>query len=422
MTKRFACLLTGACLLSGLATRLPAAGFAIHEQSGRAMGTAGAYAGAEGAASLFYNPAGIARLEGTQLEMGINIIMPATDFTGPTDHPTYGTVAMDKQTFPPVDLYLTGRLTEQARWGVGVFTYMGLGTRWPEDWAGRTVTEEINLQTFTINPSVAFTLGENTSLGLGLDLMWGKALLSKDSYTGYPFNGYVDVELDGTGLGYGFNVGLQHRVNEELNLGLSYRSGLTLSAEGETTFGIQDVENPSHVAYLQSLFPTTDANLDLDIPDLAIAGAQWTPAGLLDGKLTWRGDLVFTRWNKYASLDIDFETNTAGLADSHSPKLYENTWAFRTGVEYALNEDWDLCGGWYYEQNAVVDNMVEPSLPDAERNGLSLGASWQATESLGIDAYFIQILLQDRVSSFAELPGGYESGIPIFGLSVRKEF
>lgn len=422
MTKRFACCLTGAVLLSALATRLPAAGFAIHEQSGQAMGTAGAYAGAEGAASLFYNPAGITRLEGTQLEVGVNIIMPSTDFTGPTDHPSFGTVAMEKQTFPPVDLYLTGRLSEQARWGVGVFTYMGLGTRWPEDWAGRTVTEEISLQTFTVNPAVAFQLTEKTTVGLGLDLMWGSALLSKDSYAPYPMNGYVDVELDGTGVGYGFNFGLQHRVNEQLNLGLSYRSGITLSASGETTFTIQDVENPSHVAYLQSLFPTTDANLDLDIPDLAIAGFEWKPGSCCSGKLTWRGDLVFTRWNKYSSLDIDFETNTSGLADSRSPKLYENTWAFRTGVEYAMSDRLDLRGGWYYEQNAVQDHMVEPSLPDAERNGFSVGASWQATESLGIDAYFLQVLLQDRVSKFADLPGGYESGIPIFGLSVRKEF
>jgi long-chain fatty acid transport protein len=422
MTKSVSCWVTGAVVTVALASRLHAAGFAIHEQSGRAMGTAGAYAGAQGAASVFYNAAGIARLEGTQLEAGVNIIMPTTEFTGPTDRPTYTTQEMDKQVFPPVDLYLSGRLTDQARWGVGLFTYMGLGTRWPDDWAGRTITEEINLQTFTLNPTVAFTLTERTSFGLGLNVMAGHALLSKDSFTGYPFNGYVDVELEGMGVGYGFNAGLQHQVNDQLTLGLSYRSGMTLSAEGETEFTIQDVENPTHVAYLQTLFPKTDANLDLDIPDLAIAGWEYRPANLLDGRLTWRGDLVFTRWNKYASLDIDFETNTAGLADSRSPKLYENTLAFRTGVEYGLNEAWTLRGGWYYEQNAVVDEMVEPSLPDAERNGLSLGASWQVNENLALDAYFLQVMLADRVSTFEEFPGGYESGIPIFGLSVRKEF
>jgi long-chain fatty acid transport protein len=422
MTKRVACLLAGACLLAVPVPRLLAAGFAIHEQSGVAMGTAGAYGAAQGAASLFYNPAGLAGLEGLHAELGLNIISPSTDFTGPTDRPTFGKMAMESQTFTPVDLYLSGRLSEQARWGCGLFTYMGLGTKWADDWAGRTVSEEIDLKTLTVNPALAFKLGDKTRLGLGLDLMWGQALMSKDSYTGYPFNGYVDAKIDGTGLGYGWNAGVQRQVSPELTLGLSYRSGMTLSADGDATFELQNVSNVSHQALLDSMFPDTPVNLDLDIPDLVIAAAEWKPADLLDGKLTWRGDVVFTRWNVYQSLDIDFETNTPGLADSHSPKEYQNTWAFRTGLEYGLNDRLTLRGGWYYEQNAVQDHLVEPSLPDAERNGLSLGASWQVNEDLALDAYFLQVLLQDRVSSFAALPGGYDSDIPIFGLSARKEF
>jgi long-chain fatty acid transport protein len=232
----------------------------------------------------------------------------------------------------------------------------------------------------------------------------------------------VDVEIDGHGFGYGWNMGLQHRLADDWTLGVSYRSGMTLFAEGEADFAIQDVENASHQALLGAMFPATDVSLDLDIPDLVIAGVEWKPQGWLGGRLTWRGDLVFTRWNVYRSLDIDFETNTAALRDSHSPKLYENTWAFRTGAELDLGERWTLRGGWYYEQNAVLDHMVEPSLPDAERNGISLGATWQAREDLALDAYFIQVMLQDRVSEFAELPGGYESSIPIVGLSMRKGF
>lgn len=423
MTKRFACLVTGACLATALATRLMAAGFAIHEQSGRAMGTAGAYGAAQGPGALFYNPAGLAGLEGLQTEFGVNVLMPATDFTGPTHRPGFGVTAMDKQVFTPVDLYLSGRLSDQARWGLGLFTYMGLGTRWPENWAGRTVSEEIELTTLTVNPALALRLGEGTRLGMGLDLIWGHALMSKDTYLNeYLGDGYVDVELDGTGLGYGWNMGLQHDLGEELSLGLSYRSGITLSADGEATFATEGISDPTTLAVLAAAFPDTDANLDLDIPDLAILGAEWRPASLFGGRLTWRGDVVFTRWNVYRSLDIDFETNTAFLADAHSPKLYENTLAFRTGVEFAVGDAWTLRGGWYYEQNAVVDDMVEPSLPDAERNGLSLGAGWQAAEDLAFDAYFLQVMLQDRVSEYESFKGGYESGIPIFGLSVRKEF
>lgn len=420
MSRRFKVLLTGALVLAGLTAQARAAGFAIHEQSGQAMGTAGAFVAGQSAASLFYNPAGIANLDGLQLEVGLNVIAPATDFTGPDDRPAFSTTSMESNLFTPVDAYLSWRASEDFSFGLGVFTYMGLGTEWAEDWVGRGVTEEIFLETLTVNPTVAWRLSERTSFAVGADVMIAMATMSKDTYTGYPFNGYVDVDLDGQGTGFGWNMGLQHQLTDDLRLGLSYRSGMSVEADGEAEFAFENVTNPSHLALLGALFPKTDAKLTIEIPSLTLAGWSWTPSAILDGRLTWRGDVVYTNWDVYKNLFIDFETETEGLQDSNSPKLYENTWAFRTGLEYELNDAWTLRGGWYYEQNAVKDELVEPSLPDAERNGLSLGCSWDFAESWGLDAYFIEVLLQDRVSTFPDLPGGYESSLPIFGLSLRK--
>lgn len=421
MTKRFACLLTGALVAAAFMPRdLSAAGFAIHEQSGQAMGTAGAFVAAQSAASIFYNPAGIADLEGTRIEFGLNLIMPSTEFTGPTNVPTFTTHSMEEKIFTPVDLYYVRDLGSKLKFGLGVFTYMGLGTTWEEDWIGRTVTEEINLETLTFNPVLAWKLGSSSSMAVGLDAMFGMATLSKDSYTGYPFNGFLDVDLEGEGWGFGWNMGFQHEVSPELRFGLSYRSGMVLAAEGDAEFTAQEVSNPSHVAVLASLFPQSDVKLDLDIPELLIVGFSWTPSVLFDGRLTWRADGVYTGWEVYRSLYIDFQTETAGLQDSNSPKLYDNTWAFRTGVEYLVGDKWTLRGGFYYEQNAVRDHMVEPSLPDAERNGVSLGCSYEISDDWGFDAYVIQVMLADRTSTFAELPGGYESQIPIVGFSLRK--
>jgi long-chain fatty acid transport protein len=421
MTSNLSRLLLAA-VVAGSLTPLTAhaAGFAIHEQSGIAMGTAGAYNAAQGAASIFYNPAGIANLDGAQLEVGLNLIAPATDFTGPTNQGQYEALAMEGQIFHPVDIYYTRPLNETTTFGFGMFTYMGLGTEWEENWAGRTVTEEISLETMTFNPTLAWNLGA-TRVAMGVDLMYGIAFMSKDSYTGYPFNGYVDVEIDGTGMAFGWNFGLQHDLCDDLTVGLSYRSGMTLEAEGEATFAFENVTNPTHLGLLGAMFPETDVNLDLEIPGILMAGFQWTPP-VADGALTWRTDVVFTQWDVYENLLIDFETETAGLQDSDSPKNYENTLAFRTGVEYVLNAQTTLRAGYYYEQEAVPDEMLEPSLPDAERNGYSFGASYALNESLAFDAYFMYVAIQDRVSTFEDAPGGYESSIPIFGLSVRKSF
>jgi len=420
MSQRFRVLLTGALVAAGLPAATHAAGFAIHEQSGQAMGTAGAFVAGQSAASIFYNPAGIAALDGAQLELGLNVIAPATDFTGPSDRPSFTTISMEDNLFTPVDAYAAWRVGERLSVGLGLFTYMGLGTEWRENWVGRAVTEEIFLETLAANPTLAWRLSESTTFGVGLDYMYAAATMSKDSYAGYPFNGYVDVDLEGDGGGVGWNLGLQQQLGDELRVGLSYRSGMTLKVDGEAEFAFENVANPTHLALLGALFPRTDASLEVEIPALTMVGWSWTPERWFDGRLTWRGDVVHTNWDVYTNLFIDFETETDGLSDSNSPKNYDNTWAFRTGVEFALSDAWTLRAGWYYEQNAVKDELVEPSLPDAERNGVSLGCSWDFTDSWGLDAYFLMVTLQDRVSTFAELPGGYESSLPIAGLSVRK--
>jgi long-chain fatty acid transport protein len=422
MSRRFRALLTGTLLVAGLSGIVHAAGFAIAEQSGRAMGTAGAFVAGQSPASIFFNPAGITAVGGTELEVGLNVILPSTEFTGPTDRPEFGTESMVSHVFFPPNAYAVWQAGERTTLGLGLFSYMGLGTEWEENWIGRTVTESIFLESVTLNPTIAWSIGDNTSFGLGLDLLYAMATMSKDSYTGFPFNGYVDVELEGDGLAWGWNLGLQHQVTPELRLGLSFRSGMTLKVDGEAEFAFENIDNPSQLALLGALFPATEAKLEVEIPSLTMFGWSWTPGAWFDGKLTWRGDFVYTNWDVYTNLFIDFETETEALEDSNSPKLYDNTWAFRTGVEYALDDVWTLRAGGYYEQNAVLDEWVEPSLPDAERNGFSLGCSYEFDRGWGLDAYYLHVLLQDRVSTFAELPGGYESQLPIFGLSLRKSF
>jgi long-chain fatty acid transport protein len=434
MTRSFRCLLLaamiGGCMLPEISS---AAGFAIHEQSGQAMGTAGAFAGAQSPASIFYNPAGIANLSGKQLEIGLNILMPKTDFYGPTSFSSFDKHSMKEQTFTPVDLYYTAEMANGV-FGIGVFTYLGLGTKWEDNWIGRSVTEEISMETIAINPVYAMKVGENGAVAFGVDFIYAMALLSKDTPTLEPTNAYMDVEIEGSGMAFGFNLGYQHQLSSELRVGVSYRSAHTITAEGDATFEIQNLGHDADgtkEALLTSLFPDSDVELDIETPALAILGFEYNPASILDGKLTWRGDVVYTGWDVYEELAIDFTEETykdppantqPALADNVSEKDYQNTLAFRTGIEVKFNEEWTGRCGYYYEENAVKTELVEPSLPDAERNGYSFGLSYEVSDTFGLDFYYLQVMLQDRVSTFEDFPGGYESSIPIFGLSTRFSF
>jgi len=70
-----------------------AAGFALKEQSVSGLGNAyaGAAAVAEDPSTMFFNPAGMTRLKGTQLQIGGTFIAPESDFTNVGSRTPFGT-------------------------------------------------------------------------------------------------------------------------------------------------------------------------------------------------------------------------------------------------------------------------------------------------------------------------------------------
>src|SRR2546421_12101161 len=77
-----ACLLVVLASLVSLARNVGAAGFQVNEQSARGLGSAfaGEAAAAEDASTIFFNPAGITRLSGTQFVSAGVVIKPTVNF------------------------------------------------------------------------------------------------------------------------------------------------------------------------------------------------------------------------------------------------------------------------------------------------------------------------------------------------------
>ena len=73
-------LLAAACVALVAAGPVLASGFSIYEQSAKASGQAGAWiARADDAAANWYNPAALTRMDGMQIQFGINLITVGSD-------------------------------------------------------------------------------------------------------------------------------------------------------------------------------------------------------------------------------------------------------------------------------------------------------------------------------------------------------
>ncbi len=161
-----------------------ASGYHFGSQSVAAQGTAHAN-GAEAVdpSTIFYNPAGLARLPGTQVTNGITIVIPKGSFkdTGSTDvfgNPTGGSGAgsflPDAAAAP--DFYFSSQINDNITVGLGIFVPYGAKLDYNENWSGRYGIQSANLETVNINPSIAYRFNEHHSIGFGLSAQYIKSI------------------------------------------------------------------------------------------------------------------------------------------------------------------------------------------------------------------------------------------------------
>ncbi len=192
-----ACGITG--LLSLTAGSALASSFALIEQSVSGMGTAYAIgsAGIGDASTVFFNPAGMSRLPGTNLSGGLQLVYSQVDVDASAiynpDNPDLGGPPPDGLAGIPIsgkkksdiDLlagvpsgYISHQYSERLWFGFGVNAPFGLETEYDDDWVGRYHAIKSELLTYNFNPSLAFKLSDRASIGLGVSAMYADGELT----------------------------------------------------------------------------------------------------------------------------------------------------------------------------------------------------------------------------------------------------
>jgi long-chain fatty acid transport protein len=177
-------LLLSAALMGIFGTQCSfAAGLALIEQSVSGMGTAyaGAAATADTVDTLYFNPAGMTRLPGTQGGAAVHLVLPQTKFRneGTTFSPAVGGAPIaggnggDAGGLAAVPhAYLTHQLDNDTWLGLAINVPFGLTTEYDSDWVGRYHAIKSAVQTININPSVAYKVNDQVSIAAGVSAMY----------------------------------------------------------------------------------------------------------------------------------------------------------------------------------------------------------------------------------------------------------
>jgi long-chain fatty acid transport protein len=360
-----------------------AAGFALAEQSSSGLGNAfsGAAASAEDASTVFFNPAGMTYIKGTQLVGAINLIKPNVEFTNQgsvkaTGFPTSGGSGGDAGdlAFIP-NFYYTRDLTDGVKFGLGVNAPFGLKTEYDKDWIGRFQAIKSQVNTVNINPAIAFKVNDQLSLGFGVSAMWAQAELTRA--VNLVVSPESDVKIKGDDWGFGFNMGAIYQATTDTRFGVAYRSKVEQQLNGQATFG------PALAATRN-----TGVNANLTLPENISISAF----SQLNDKWDLMGDVTWTRWSQFKELRIRFND---GSADAVTQENWSNTMRYSIGASYHYSDTIKLRAGLAYDEEAISDLYRTARIPGNDRKWLSLGAGWQVTPSSKLDVAYAHLFISN---------------------------
>jgi long-chain fatty acid transport protein len=238
----------GCALLSCTAQ---AGGIALYEIGTPDVGlaSAGYAARAADASTLFKNPAGMSRLDGAQLQTGLQPLYGSVTFS--PDANTSPLLGADDGGnaigwLPGGSLFVTVPLGEDWTIGLGSLSYFGLAEEYNDNWVGRYYVQESALVGMTLMPAVSYQATDWLSIGVGLNAMYG--LLEADMAVNRRFlNPLLEdgrMTLDDRTWGFGANVGVLIQASEKTRFGITYLSAVDLDFKDTPSFANFAPANP----------------------------------------------------------------------------------------------------------------------------------------------------------------------------------
>lgn len=394
-------LISGAIYAGGYQVRLQG-----NKQTG--MGLVGTSL-ANDASSMFYNPGALPMLKDKwSISTGMSSIYGMISFR--LENSDYQTKT-DNPIRTPFYLYASGKITEKLSAGLGVYTPYGSTAKWDEDWAGKELIQDISMQTIFIQPTVAYKILDNLSIGAGFVYVSGKVELNKAlPYSTPEVAG--QASLEGETSAYGYNVGVFFSPTNKLHLGLNYRSYIKMKLDG----GDAHFTIPTSV---ESLIPTHNSfDAELPLPGNIDFGLTYEATK----KLKVSAEVNFVQWGVYDSLNFTFEQKPEVL-NSSNPRLYSDKLIYRLGAEYDISDEITVRCGGYYDDSPVNDNYFNPETVSLDVLAFTFGLSVRPIKGLSIDISYLQLETQTSEKTYepAAFTGEYKvrTIIPGFGFSYN---
>jgi len=376
-----------------------AGGLAVGQQNAVSAGTGGAGAGrADDPGAAWHVPAALADDGGLRLGLSLALARPRVQARGGAADAAWTTDSEGGWSTPPhLDAsYARGPFAA----GVALGVPFGGGVTWPTMWPGATESVQTDLMVLRAAPFVAWRLGR-FRLGAGVHVDAGRLQIRR----GLDFiDAQGDVRIDLDGRGVGVDASAYWQAHRDLGVGLTYRGRTTLDFAGHANFTAPDA--------FAAKTPDQAAATTMTLPDTIVLGAHGR-RGAFRAVL----DLEYARWSVNERTVVAFEN--PATPDAVQENDWRDTLAVRAGGEWH-GGPLVVRGGAYWDPSPVPTDRLSPSSPDANRLGLTAGASYRLAAELSADLFAEHIwLLRRETTSTETMPASYGGAALVLGAGVR---
>ena len=420
-----------------------AASFQILEQSPAHLGKAfaGTASDIRDASSVFFNPAGIVKLEGSTVTVGANAIFTNAEFNNINSNTNGIEDKTDKVGLVP-NVYWTLPLSEETTIGLGVNAPYGLESEYSKDWMGRYLATHSELAIASFSGVLALELNDQWSLGVGLDYQRAEVTLASqvDSTFGINPRPATDsqAKIEGDDDDFVGNASLYFTPNEKLSVGLVFRQGGTFNLEGDARFTL----NPA--CSLGAGYPTGappepttgtlcavglntlagDAEADVELPDTLTLSASHR----LTDEWQMHADVALTKWSNIQTVRVRNASNN--LTISELDLQYDDTMRYAVGFSYEPSGS-----QWLWRFGVAIDDapqtdpaLVSVRIPDEDRMWFGAGFNYKLSSTASIDVGYAYIDVQKATientnpQTGSRVSGEFDSNVQIVGVQANWAF
>lgn len=347
-----------------------AAGFTIYEIATADLGlaSAGYSARAEDPSTVLTNPAGITRLEGTQMLFGAQPAYGDATFSASEvpNRPSGGNGGTAIGFVPALSGFASRKYSQDVSFGIGLGSNFGGQVKYDDDWTGRYYSQRATILGLSLFPAVAYRANDRISIGVTLNVMYG--ILQDHVGVNNFAPGYGDgqLRLDNDAVGYGAIFGLLYTIDDAMRLGFTYKTKITLKFSPRAEF-IGVAPGLSNVLQNRGLL-TARVNLGVAVPQ-ALEVSLYRK---LSDQVTVLTSLGWEQWSKFGDASVGVESsNPRSLT---APIDYKDAGHVAIGLQYRPGGQVQYSFGVAYDSKFQNGDDVALAIPTNDQLRFGFGA------------------------------------------------